>query len=739
MKAVPPAAALDRVLALVPAHARLRDEEASGLLRALAGAVAADLDVLEQDIAALYESWFVETCPEWVLPYIADLLGIRELPPDLATSIGAPVLGGPAAAGVSRRAYVANTVTYRRRKGTPAAIEQVARDVTGWPARVVEYHGLLAVATYLDLVRTDRPVTASMRTQPDGRLDLVPRRVAQGALDPLAYTPDVRGLASGAGRPGLHRLAVYLFPDQVRTLDPVSARPPAAGGDGAWAVHPLGLDTPLYGPPADQAGHGQLAGEADLPVPLRPRRLLALLQAARQADAANDDKNALDAVLAVTVQAADGEPAAPLTPGQILVYGLERPDTAGDAPWQVLVDPVRGRLYPRHGGAPAAPADLSVRCSVGATAEVGAGPYDRRVVHAAALRGDPYEHDNEDGAAVRGQAAARPAGRCTTALQQALAEAERRLSLLGGTYVVVLPENGRYDGDVSVRIPAGTRLVIVAATWNDGQLGHYDAADRQASVGGGLTVAGGSGSGLLLDGLVIEGDVAVGPGTLGSLTLSQCTLAGDVAVAGDAGGANPGITVRLLRTACLPLRPPAPAGTAAPPGQAAVRFGGVAGSLTLLDSSIDAPAGRPAILGAELAVTADGSTVRGGLTVRTLDASNCLLDGPVAVRHRQAYGLRYCYAPASSRSLRRFRCVPASDAASGAPAPVYAATDPGAPGYLALGPGCAAEIAHGGEGGSEMGVHHHVGRPLRRQAAERLLTDYVPVGLEFGVFAPLPR
>ena len=38
-------------------------------------------------------------------------------------------------------AEVAHTIGYRRRKGTAAVLEQLARDVTGWPAaRVVEMH-----------------------------------------------------------------------------------------------------------------------------------------------------------------------------------------------------------------------------------------------------------------------------------------------------------------------------------------------------------------------------------------------------------------------------------------------------------------------------------------------------------------------------------------------------------------------------------------------------------------------
>src|SRR3954454_735534 len=71
-----PRPALDRVLDLLPVHARARDEQSGGLLRALMSAVAAELDVLERDIDDLYASWFIETCPEWVVPYIADLIGV---------------------------------------------------------------------------------------------------------------------------------------------------------------------------------------------------------------------------------------------------------------------------------------------------------------------------------------------------------------------------------------------------------------------------------------------------------------------------------------------------------------------------------------------------------------------------------------------------------------------------------------------------------------------------------------
>ena len=170
-------------------RARAGRPESGGLLRALLDAVAGELDVLERDIDEPLRAWFVETCAEWVVPYLADLVGVADLPPDLP------------GATVSRRAFVANTVAYRRRKGTVAVLEQVARDVTGWPARAVEYYRLLAATAHVNHVRLDRPATAALRdAAPSGpaRWSSCPPAVAQGALDPLPHTAEVRRIASAA-------------------------------------------------------------------------------------------------------------------------------------------------------------------------------------------------------------------------------------------------------------------------------------------------------------------------------------------------------------------------------------------------------------------------------------------------------------------------------------------------------------------------------------------------------------
>ncbi len=750
--------ATERVLDLLPVHVRARDEQTGGLLRALVEAVAVELDVLEGDIDELYASWFVETCPEWVVPYLADLLGVLDLPPDVA-----------AQAGVSRRAFVANTVDYRRRKGTAAVVEHVARDASGWPARAVEYFRLLATTTHTRHVRLDRPATALLRTPAGlgGPLELAGRAAAQGGLDHVAHTVDVRRIATGRGRYGIGNLGVFLFPDQVFSTGWAPARPPG-GSETGWSVHPLGHRTPLYTPPATEAAIEHLATEADLPLPLRPRRLLALLTAARQAAAGGE--LAGPAALAAAIRDAlpigvrvSGED---LDPHRLRVCGLEDlaravdedPESDPEAPlpgWQVMIDAVRGRLHTYFGGVATDPVGsaqapaLAVRHSYGAAAEVGAGTHDRTGVHEDALATDPYRGDPaRGGPGVTGQRAvlARdPDGLAAPTIAQALQEAEDAWAAgdltgegpAGGTHVIAIGDDETYPGDLTVHVPAATRLVLVAATWAErvlagGEvlpppLGSYDPQGLRPHLAGTLTITGDGGSSVVLDGLVVTGDVVVGESRLGSLAVSQCTIAGALRV-GLGAPSNLGLEARLVRSVCGP-----------------VRFGPAAASLRVCDSVVDPRAfGEPgeqvAVAGAGLVLDVQASTVRGRVAVRTLEASSAVLDGHVEVEHRQTGCVRYSYIEPGSRVPQRFRCVP-DPAARRVEArqlrPTYAATDAGSPQYLALSLTCPPEIATGGECGSEMGVHHQLARPLRLAATGRLLAPYAPAGLEIGVFAPV--
>jgi hypothetical protein len=236
--------------------------------------------VLEDDVDRLYDGWFIETCEEWLVPYLAELVGLAEVPPDLGTT-------------VSRRALVANTVAYRRRKGTLAAIEQVARDVTGWPTKAVEYRPLLVTTTHVNHVRLDRTVGrlgARGRDRP-GHGRLPTERPARGRPARAHRRGAPHGQPQGPLRHPQHRGVPVLGPGREIGAPGTDPLDPDQGAESGWSrtrvssgwhhVDPLARSTPLLAPPAREASIETLATEPVLPVPLRPRRLLRLLQDAR--------------------------------------------------------------------------------------------------------------------------------------------------------------------------------------------------------------------------------------------------------------------------------------------------------------------------------------------------------------------------------------------------------------------------------------------------------------------------
>ena len=700
-------AARERLLDLLPVHHRARDlgpDGEPGPLTQLVEAIAGELAFLEQDLERLYDGWFIETCVEWVVPYLADLVGLAEVPPDLGVT-------------VSRRALVANTVAYRRRKGTVAVLEQVARDVTGWPTRAVEHHPLLVATAHVNHVRLDRAGVASVRDAATLELGaVVSPPSARAVLDPLRHTAEVRRIASRRGRYGIHNIGV--FPFAVQTYEVASSR---ARRVGPWRhFDPLGRAIPLFAAPRAEEAIERLATEPDLPLPVRPRRLLALLQAARRGEL---DATQLPLAVRLDAEAPD------LAPDRVRVCRLESL-APGDEP-QAMVDAVAGRLRTYREQAPFDPDDVFVRYAYGAMADVGAGTYDRSDVHDNVLETDLWTRPDDDPPRTDRQVAV------TSTLADALAGVEDAWADPGEqadrlTMTISIADSAHYPGDLAVTVPAATRLVLVAAEWPtrilpDGEVlapepGQYVPDGLRPHLQGTLTVTGGPGSSVILDGLLIEGDVVVGTGDLGSLTVAQSTVTGTVRAEAVAGTANASLQVRVIRS----------------------ELGGVAVADTvpivaIADSVLDTvtvdppPAGDLVLTGAGAHASLEGSTVRGAVAVRTLDASSCLLDGTVTVEHRQVGCVRFSYVGPGSRTPRRHRCVPA-DGTAATPTPVYVSADPASPAYPALDASCSPLIAEGGEGEAEMGVHHHLRRPLRMRAAERQLDPYLPVGSELGLF-----
>src|SRR5262245_1735603 len=236
---------VDRLYGLLPAIVRIRVAEQGKPLRGLLAVLAEQIGVLEDDLDQLLDDQFVETCAPWVLPYLADLVGLRGLQ-------------GVGQAHINPRAEVANTIRYRRRKGTAAVLEQLARDVTGWPARAVEFFQLLATTQYLNHRRPSNQSFVSVR----GALRLEalgsPFEHSPDGAD-LTHTADVRLIASGRGRYNVPNVGLFLWRLRPCSLTNSPAVPVVPTSKRRFLFSPLGNNMPLFNLPLTEDEFSHLA------------------------------------------------------------------------------------------------------------------------------------------------------------------------------------------------------------------------------------------------------------------------------------------------------------------------------------------------------------------------------------------------------------------------------------------------------------------------------------------------
>src|SRR6266516_5231163 len=258
---------LDRLYKLLPTIYRLRDADRQWQLQALLRVIAEQVTVVEDDIAQLYENWFIETCQDWVVPYIGDLVGYQVVheagePGDVTTLVGSfrnKIL--------IPRCDVAHTIHDRRAKGTLALLEQLAMDVAGWPARAVEFYTLLGWFQNINSLHLKRGRTLDLH---DGdALDRI-----DGPFDELAHTVDVRRIVShrSIGRYNIPSVGLFAWRLKVYSVTKTRARHKREEGQGAFTFSILGNDSQLY-TKREQKAETQLAtNELNFPTPIRRRR-----------------------------------------------------------------------------------------------------------------------------------------------------------------------------------------------------------------------------------------------------------------------------------------------------------------------------------------------------------------------------------------------------------------------------------------------------------------------------------
>jgi hypothetical protein len=673
----------DRLWRLLPIVVRERDEEEGWPLRALLGLIGEQAEELRGAMWQLYADHFIETCQPWVIPYIADLVsgepiaaGERATEPDTAGLLFEDLAGAPRLrpqGGVRYRADVANTIRYRRRKGTVATLDALLRDASGWMTHAVELRERLAVTQQVEHLRPQSGWADLRRVDAPGQVG--------GAFDPGSHTAAFCRGGAAPGRP-LRTVGVFVWRLAAYPLSSVDARD--VGGGWRRTFSPLGQSAPLFSAGRWNAADAGPVGEHDVAQPLSQRLLRQELEAMRPS-------------LAVAVGGA------PVPLRHLRVGSLD--------PWRrrppgrtVVVDSERGRLAigRDHGPRP----DVAVSYRYGAPAGLGGGPYDR-----SAWR---IERTAPDRFAVGGAAAA------FATVREALAGWETA---------------GRPNAVISIHDSRTYELPAATALDGSGWLA-IEAADGERPLlvarrgGWRLTVAGLAPKGqtaavLTLSGVAIEGHLDVA-GPLRRLRLLHSTLVPGRSVSEHAGHqpraslfvhaaggprSNRRLRVEVAFSVTGPLLVP-----------------GEAEGVWVLDSIVDG-GGRGAVLALgrdrrSLSIHLERSTVLGRCRVGTLSATDVIVTRGVESVH--AGCARFSYLPVVSGTVDRYACLPGDEPGE----PRFASRRFGDPGYCQLAADCPRTIREGGSNGAEMGAFNVLEQPQREANLRRRLAEYLPADLE---------
>ena len=607
-----------RLWQLLPAVYRTADTDgfgAPGPLRELLNRIGVQLAVTRRSIDRLWADQSIETCDDWVVPYIGDLLGtnlINNLDP------------------AAQRLDVAKTIHYRRRKGTAPMLEELAGDITGWTAHVVEgfrrlartRHGLdpavgsagfgsASPAEVAGLLRAEG-LTGLLTGGPAGGFaDLRSAHGAQladTAFDESFHTADVRAGRGALGHFAIPRLLVFLW--RLTSFPVVAATPVAvAGCPNQYVFDPTGREVPLFLPQppvpdyvaeAGDTGPGSTgeseawasAHEWQVPGPLTRSLELAI----------TDPGTGLPH--------RPGYPDTAVPPRYSLSGGAQ---LAGAWP-DIGIWPETGRF--ETAGPPSEP--FAVGYQYGFSSMIGAGPYDRD------LLGDPPPPVGAETVVTGG------GGELAATLTGADASATITIndSL---TYTALADAGSTADPVASLLVRAGRGLRPVL---------------RPGAAGPWIFT--GDGGQLILDGLTVSGCDIVLRGSFDTVRITGCTIDPGTAADGTPPLATAADGVTLAPAGVFIEADPArPADDPGSIGQLLVdhsilgpvrtRFGGSAQTVTITDSVVQ---GLPATAGSSYtaadvfdpALLARGLTGPGRLAQALLAAMP-----PAAVTAWQAY------------------------------------------------------------------------------------------------------
>ncbi len=728
---------------LLPAVYRIRDAGQGEPLKAFVSLFAEQVEIFEEHLSQSYDDVFIETCSDWVVPYIGDLIGYRPLH-GVVPKVASP------------RGDVAHTIAFRRRKGTAPMLEQMARDVTDWPARVVEFFQLLGTTQYMNHIRENHAVTPNLR-------DWEALERLHTAFETVPHTVDIRRIQTGQGKYHVPNIGIFLWRLKDFSLTDSPAVPEGNNGR-RFRFHPLGIDSPLFTKAEAEDDITHLAEPINVPMPIS-RRVL---------DTYRDRYYGEGLSLLLIVNGT------PVDPSQI--HSCDLSDLENGGAWAhvpslpaqnyIAVDPVLGRIaFPSNDP----DRDVRVRFHYSFSAKIGGGEYERTDIFNPDL---PENHTVFPGESIQDALDdATEGGIIQIGQPDESSPSDRYVELLSIT--VDGASNAEEGRTLEVRSLNGGRATIIGS--------QQDPQD--------LIITGGPHSEVVLDGLLISGTRIRVPAqqdnSLRKLVLRHCTLV-------------PGLRLHPDST---PVHPTEPSLIVEIPNITIVIEQCIVGSIQLhrearleiQDSIVDAtdptlfafsgpdllPLSDP-VSGGSLRV--ENATIIGQVFAKDMPlVSNSIVyafplpeddgeneaDGgedlaldevsqaaPVRALQKQIGCVRFSYIPLGSQVPRRYRCQPdlaiqkaiTSREQTGQVAltdqerqhirrriegqyrPSFSSRRYGHSAYGQLRASTPEGIRAGSDDDSEMGAFHHLFQPQREKNLNIRLEEYLRVSLEAGTF-----
>lgn len=716
---------VDRLYELMPAVYRMRDAEQGYPLRGLLQVIAEQANRVEDDIAQLYENWFIETCQDWVVPYIGNLLGYTPV-----INVGEPT-DDLTARTLARnrllipRREVARIINNRKRKGTLHLLEDIAFEVADWPARAVEFYRLLGVTQNINFLHGNRGYTVDVR---DGdALDQL-----SGPFDELGHTVDIRRVNSkhSSGRANISDIGVFVWRLKPYSVTFAPAYCHEEESHNCYLFSALGNDTPLF-THARRVG-GSTPGELNLPTPIRRHSFEFQERGEGSAELISGVPFYYGAGKSLQIWL--GSPPQPVPVEQIVAADLSdwtyRPQAG-----EVAVDPVLGRIM-----FPSGQRRQSVRVSYtyGFSTDMGGGEYERAL-------------SEPTGATIYRVGEGEIHARINDALTQWQTEKPQHA-------VIEITDSGVYVEPIVIALESKQSLQLRAANRKRPII---RLLNWETSLPDDLSISGPADSWFVLDGIVITGRGVQVDGAVAGVTIRHSTLVPgwgldchceptrESEASLDLIGAPACLTIEHSIVGRIQL------------DRDEVREEPM--TLRISDSIVDAlgaeaiAIGAPAQLCAHTQLTIVRSTVFGQVQVRSLElAENSLFLGLLRVCRRQFGCVRFCYVIPASRTPRRYECQPDGvlravsdryargnitaaqrDALLQSEArrvePEFNSVRYGTPTYCQLTNTCADEIRRGSDDESEMGAFHDLYQPQRADNLQTRLVEFVPAGMNVGI------